>query len=814
MSFQSQVFYFIHDLVMQNIIMHMTLRNKLLFLSFIPFLMSLWLSITIINDVSKDKEKLLKIKLHVNKAQHSSILVHNLQNERGLSTIFILQNNDDSDIGEILLQARQEVDIALHAYSRIENSTEIIQEIQLLREEIDNKGFNDTKKILDAYTKIIKQYQTNIKLTTMTIQQNELRELIQTYDCLFNAKESLAKIRGLLNERFINESNFEVIKRVFSYQEFFINYINDFEIIAPKNIKKIYIEIIDNKKLEEIFAILEEIQKNEFYFMPYYQWFTHVTSSINDFYDVEQLLFEKIEDTLKQSIEKLQNTLSLLLAIMLFIIFLMLFVMHFLMVNIIECNKKLENSCETAYQLLEQYKNTIDKSFIVSKTDQFGNIAYVNKQFCEISQYTSNELIGKSHNIIRHPDTPKNLFLELWDTIQKGTMWHGVIKNKKKDGSSYWVDSYIHPIIDLHGNITEYISIRHNVTSFYIMNDDLYKSLELSHTNYNEIAHLASQYEKVINKSNSVIRFDLTGKILFINDRFSEISGYSLNEILTLDYSSLYADDMDVGIINEMLPTLRNGSIWTGILKNKHKHGTPYWVKATVVPIKNREGDIIEFMSIRNDITEVINLQQKIEEAQQEVIYYLGEIAESRSKETGNHVKRVAEYSRILALLYGLDQREANLIASASPMHDIGKVGIPDNILHKKEKLTEEEWKIMQTHTTLGYNVFKNSANPLLQAAAIIAKEHHEKYDGTGYPEGLKKDEIHLYARIVAIADVFDALSHNRCYKTAWEDKDIFQFFKQEKEKHFDPKLTDLFLNSKKEFLKIRNKLRNTKSIS
>lgn len=341
------------------------------------------------------------------------------------------------------------------------------------------------------------------------------------------------------------------------------------------------------------------------------------------------------------------------------------------------------------------------------------------------------------------------------------------------------------------------------------MRDNLFKSLKISHANLNQVTHLSKQYENVINESNSVIRVDIHGKVLFVNNRFCEISGYAQEEILGLDFFKTYAEDMGKETVNEMWATIKNGTIWRGILKNKRKDGTPYWVKATVVPIKNKQGDVIEFMSIRNDITEVIRLQEEIEKTQQEVIYYLGEVAESKSKETGNHVKRVAEYSRLLALKYGMDSKEANLIANASPMHDIGKVGIPDYILHKEGKLTEQEWEIMQTHAALGYNVFKNSTHPLLQTAALIALEHHEKYNGTGYPQKLQGENIHLYARIVAIADVFDALSHDRCYKKAWNDDIIFEFFEREKGEHFDPKLVDLFLNSKEEFIKIRNALRD-----
>ena len=242
------------------------------------------------------------------------------------------------------------------------------------------------------------------------------------------------------------------------------------------------------------------------------------------------------------------------------------------------------------------------------------------------------------------------------------------------------------------------------------------------------------------------------------------------------------------------------------MLKNQRKDGSIYWVKATVVPIKDTQGTITEYMSIRSDITEVIKLHEEIEATQQEVIYRMGEIAESRSKETGNHVKRVAEYSRLLAQKYGLDIKEANLIADASPMHDIGKVGIPDAILHKPGKLTSEEWDIMRTHAMLGYNILQNSNRSLLQTAAIIAKEHHEKYDGSGYPEGHKGDKIHLYARIVAIADVFDALTSTRPYKKAWSIEDAVAHLKAEAGKHFDPDLIPIFLDNLPEIIEIKER--------
>ena len=467
--------------------------------------------------------------------------------------------------------------------------------------------------------------------------------------------------------------------------------------------------------------------------------------------------------------------------------------------------QRIQSAQQREGRLLQEYKNVIDKSMIVSKTDPHGIITYVNEQFCDISGYRADELIGRSHRIVRHPDTPESVFQDLWKTILSGNIWKGVLKNRKKDGSAYWVHAFIYPIITRQGQIDEVIAIRNDVTQLHLVKESLSRALQRSDSDLDEAFHLSKQYETVIDESNSLTRVDTEGKILFVNKRFCELSGYAKEEVIEQSFSAMYADDIDPLIVKQLWETIQSGHVWRGVLKNKRKDGSLYWVKATVVPIKDKQGKITEFMSVRNDISEIIKLHEEIESTQQEIIYHMGEIAESRSQETGNHVRRVAEYSRLLALKYGLDAQEANKIAMASPMHDIGKVGIPDAILHKPGKLTDEEWEIMNTHAMLGYAVLQHSKRPILQASAIIAKEHHEKYDGTGYPLGLSGEAIHLYARIVAIADVFDALSHDRCYKKAWEDPDVFAFFEKERGAHFDPNLVDMFLAAKEEFLTIRD---------
>jgi PAS domain S-box-containing protein len=331
--------------------------------------------------------------------------------------------------------------------------------------------------------------------------------------------------------------------------------------------------------------------------------------------------------------------------------------------EVIEKTKKIRKQKEDLDHILTTY----DKHVIFSKTNKKGIITYASEAFCKVSGYTKKELIGQNHNIIRHPDMPREAFAGLWEELEKEKSVRLEVKNQKKDGGYYWVEAEIEP---------EY----------------------------------------------------------------------------------------------------------------------------------NKDGKLIGYLAIRDDIT----ANKDIEQIQKDIIFTMGSIGESRSRETGNHVKRVAEYTKLLAALYGLPYEEVEMLGQASPMHDIGKVAIPDSILKKEGKLTKKEWSIMQSHSLKGYDMLKQSNRTLLKTAAIVALEHHEKYDGTGYPTGLKGEEIHIYGRITAIADVFDALGSDRCYKKAWKDKKIFKYFKAQQGKHFDPELVEIFFNHIDKFLEIRERYKDS----
>ena len=189
--------------------------------------------------------------------------------------------------------------------------------------------------------------------------------------------------------------------------------------------------------------------------------------------------------------------------------------------------------------------------------------------------------------------------------------------------------------------------------------------------------------------------------------------------------------------------------------------------------------------------------------SEKEMVLRLSKAAEHRDPETGQHLLRMANYSRLIARELGLSECEQVLILDAAPMHDIGKVGTPDMILLKPGRLNEEEFFIMKQHAVAGYNILSNSYSLLIQTASIVALNHHEKFDGTGYPNALKGEEIPFYARIVAVADVFDALTSERPYKKAWSLDDASQFLRDNSGSHFDPKCVEAFFKAWDDVLEI-----------
>lgn len=193
---------------------------------------------------------------------------------------------------------------------------------------------------------------------------------------------------------------------------------------------------------------------------------------------------------------------------------------------------------------------------------------------------------------------------------------------------------------------------------------------------------------------------------------------------------------------------------------------------------------------------EVAKATKNIIDREHESLIVLGKTAEFKDPETASHVARVSHYSKMLAKEYGMSEDIQEIIFYASPFHDIGKVGIADSILLKPAKLTDEEFETMKTHSTIGYEILKDSKSKYLSMGASIALTHHEKYNGKGYPNNLQGEDIPVEGRITAIADVFDALVSKRPYKKAWSFEDATALLQKESGEHFDPKLVELFLEN------------------
>lgn len=652
--------------------MYRNIKVRLLLLLVLPISFILILFTIIMSNIYETKQNLQMVKKHIIEAKAISRVIHTMQIERGLSATSIALRNDN--MRSLLSASRADLERTIADYNymltTLNKHTDNhfkgdFENIMQYRKRIDSLSVTSSEIIL-FYSEKIKNLQKRIKLIPSFMEDKDNSTYIQAYDYLLNAKESLGKIRALLSEGFANKINTSILQTLALYMQSYKENSYNFKTIVPPEMLSYYSHTFKSDAVDTMFTTINQVLTDPNYKTKPLFWFEKSSQSINLLNKVEREIFNKVTASINTKISFMGYKITTLLLFLGITLSSIAILMMIISKKILRSTNTLEKSYEESLQLLEQYKATVDKSFIVSKTDPKGNITYVNKEFCTISGYEENELLGKPHNIIRHPDISKEVFKNMWFTIKDlKKPWRGKIKNLKKDGGEYWV-------------------------------------------------------------------------------------------------------------------------------------------KAIVNPILNAQNEVIEYISIRTDFTEVIQLHLELEETQREIIYKMGEIGETRSKETGNHVKRVAYYSKLLAQLYGLSDKESDILFMASPMHDIGKVGIPDSVLNKAGALSNEEFELIKSHTTMGFNILNNSKRVILKTAAIVAFEHHEKFDGTGYPRGLKEDEIHIFGRITAIADVFDALSHERVYKKAWELDKVLAFFKEQRGKHFDPILVDLFFENLEDFLKIK----------
>ena len=241
------------------------------------------------------------------------------------------------------------------------------------------------------------------------------------------------------------------------------------------------------------------------------------------------------------------------------------------------------------------------------------------------------------------------------------------------------------------------------------------------------------------------------------------------------------------------VPLLNSSGRVMGVFQAINKQGENEQGEAAVFSVQDLERlSLTAVYSAKTVESAMLNME--LEATQREIIHILGEVSEYRSQETGDHIQRVAEISYMLAKFLGLPENEVERIRLAAPMHDLGKVGIPDAILNKPGRFTDDEYAIMKTHSEIGYNMLHNSKRKLLRFAADIARSHHERWDGRGYPKGLAAEEIPLAGRICAVADVLDALSSPRCYKQPWPEEKVKEEFQKQRGGQFQPELVDVLM--------------------
>jgi len=223
-------------------------------------------------------------------------------------------------------------------------------------------------------------------------------------------------------------------------------------------------------------------------------------------------------------------------------------------------------------------------------------------------------------------------------------------------------------------------------------------------------------------------------------------------------------------------------------LVNAMEHGVPS-------PFNGEDEALLQAFAAQAGVSiQNAQLDGLLRKSHQETLFRLSSAAEYRDRETSNHIKRMSHYSRLIAVRTGLGAAEVESIFQSAPMHDVGKLGIPDRILHKPGLLDPEERKVMESHALIGSRILEGSDVPVVRQAAVVAFTHHEKWDGSGYPNGLAGTAIPLEGRIVALADVYDALSSRRCYKEPWPQEKVIEFMREQKGRHFDPDLVDCLM--------------------
>jgi PAS domain S-box-containing protein len=300
--------------------------------------------------------------------------------------------------------------------------------------------------------------------------------------------------------------------------------------------------------------------------------------------------------------------------------------------------------------------------------------------------------------------------------------------------------------------------------------------------------------------ANAIVITDPDGVITWANPAFSNLTGFSPSEAIGRNPRDLIkSGQQEQKFYQEMWNTILSGRVWQGELVNRRKDGSPYFEEMTITPIRGSDGQIHQFVAVKQDISQRIRADEALRKSSDELrlaydstLQGWSNALEMREHETAGHSQRVVHLTMQIARAMGMKEEELVHIQRGALLHDIGKMGIPDSILLKPGPLSDEEWTVMRMHPVFAYHLL--SIIPYLEPALDIPHYHHEKWDGSGYPRGLKGEEIPLAARIFAVVDVYDALSNDRPYRKAWEKAAVVNYLKEQSGLHFDPEVVEAFL--------------------
>lgn len=434
---------------------------------------------------------------------------------------------------------------------------------------------------------------------------------------------------------------------------------------------------------------------------------------------------------------------------------------------------------------------------MLSVADVHGRITYVNDKFCEISGYAPQELLGADHSLIRSLEHPPSFYAEMWSTITAGKTWRGQICNTRKDHSCYWVETSITPVLGADGLPVQYVAIRTDITH----RKEAELRLRASEARLEEVHRIAAL--------GSWEYCPATGDLLW-TDQVYAIYGRdpaTFRPHVSDFFGMAHPED------RAALAEAEQVALRTGETEITHRiirpDGEVRYVLERARATFDAHGQAVRLNGTVQDVTAAHRAEQALATARAEaertrhlndtrlqVVRRLGRAAEYRDNETGGHVVRMSTVSALLARCMGWSPEQCELILHASPMHDVGKIGVPDSILLKPGKLTEAEWAAMRAHAEIGAELLGDDDSDLLKMAREIALTHHEKWDGSGYPRGLAGKDIPLVGRIVAVADVFDALVSARPYKAAWPLEKALAYLRDSAGTHFDPEVVACFMHN------------------